>query len=265
MKRILLILCVVLVAFTARLYAQETPQILTEEEASRKEQLLKLHYVPASFRTLAQLTWRYGMHPITYDEAIDRYIKIINCPLYNAYYGNDFLWQRVREGIRNEIKNYSPNFPDRFEIRGGVELGRYDFKQSAFMLSDRYSLTNAGHVILPTQDGYQNDCYIAGYRTIFPVSMNVFAENPFTFEKIPVAPQEAKALLQRLSKFRYMNTSSNRMAMLRIRLKITGIKNYNNSTIGPSLTFRGQLDEIAVFEDPQMTKPIWIKNFKDLN
>lgn len=241
------------------------PAVSAQDENTRREDLLQLHYIPASFKSLAQLTWRYGLHPTSYDEAIDRYAKIINCPLYNTYYGNDFLWQRVREGLRREIDYYAPVFPDRFEMLGGVELGRYDFEKSAFIVPEYYSLTKAGYISISTEDAYNTPCDFPGYRTLFPPSMQLAADNPFSFTEIPVPPQEAKPLLERLSRYRYSNTDSSRMAMLRMRVRITGVKEYDNSTISPHIIFRGQLDEIAVFEDPAMTKPIWIKNFKELD
>lgn len=266
MKNIIL-LAGILMLFSMAAMAQA---VTASDESSaidweRREELLGLHYIPANFKTFAQLSWRYNLHPTSYDEAIDRYIKIINCPLYQNYYGSDFLWQRIREGMRKEIQYFAPSFPDRFELTGGIELGRYDFRRSAFILPEKYKLSRAGFIRLPTEDAYETDCSFTGYRTIFPVAMQVAAENPFTFVEIPVSPDDAKPLLERLAQYRYRNVTTNRMAMLRIRLKITGIRNYSNDTISPSLTFRGQLDEIAVFEDPQMTKIIWSKNFKDLN
>lgn len=259
---------IILLAFFLTLFgsvAMAQSDEASDQDRERKEELLGLHYIPANFKTFSQLSWRYNLHPTSNDEAIDRYIKIINCGLYETYYGNDFLWQRIREGMRREIQYFSPSFPDRFELTGGIEIGRYDFRRSAFILPDKYKLSRAGYIRLPTEDAYETECSFPGSRTIFPVAMQVAAENPFTFEEIPISPDEAKPLLERLAKYRYRNVKTNRMAMLRIRLKITGIRHYSNSTLSPSLTYRGQLDELAVFEDPEMTKPIWIKNFKDLN
>lgn len=231
----------------------------------REKQLLGLHYIPASYSSLSRLTWRFNMHPLSYDDAIDEYLRITNCPLYQDYFEHDFLWQRIREGVRREIRYYASNFPDRFEMVGGVELGRYDFQSSAFIVPELYRLNKAGFLEIPTNQAFEGACRTTFRSMIFPPFMKLAAENPFTLEKIPVSPEEAKPLIDRLAQYKYKNIKSTRMAVMRVRVHMTGIREYKARSIYPELIFKGQLDEIAIFEDPAMTKLIWKKNFKALD
>lgn len=238
-------------------------------EASREKELLGLHYVPASFQTLSRLTWRFNLHDPSYDVAIDKYMRITNCPLYLDYYKDDFLWQRIREGARREIKYFSRQFPDRIEMVGGIDLGRYDFKTSSFILPEESRILNTGILSLPVGEGVPWNCRQRAtmIKNPFPSrDIGFFAENPFSLLSIPVPPTEAKPLIERLAKYKYKNVRRGRQAILRVRVKATGLDRRRfDKPVGAKIIFKGQLDEIAVFEDPAMTKLIWKKRFKALD
>lgn len=239
--------------------------VRAQVDVSRQETLLGLHYIPASYQSLTRLTWRFNLHPLSDDAAIDDYMRITNCPLYRNYYEHDFLWQRVREGVRRDIRYYSSHFPDRFEMTGGIELGRYDFPTSSFIVPEKYSLSRAGYLEIPIDNVWESICTESYRSRLFPMFIRLSADNPFSLTHIPVPPNEAKPLIERLSTYRYKNVYTDRMAMMRVRVRMTGIRTYAPDSISPHLVYRGQLDEIAIFEDPAMTKLIWKKTFKDLN
>lgn len=255
MRLILLLLALITIPFTAS----------AETDAGRTQELLGLQYIPASYQSLSQATWRFNMHDISNDDAIDEYIKLSNCDLYDDYFDHDFLWQRIREGMRREIRYYAGSFPDRFQMVGGIELGRYDFKTSSFLVPENYQLNKAGFLEIPATDAFEGKCSLSGLSTIFPPYIRLAADNPFSLLQIPVPPHEARPLIERLGKYKYQNITSDRMAVMRVRVRLTGIREYNPSTIHPRVIFKGQLDDIAIFEDPAMTKLIWQKSFKDLN
>lgn len=234
-------------------------------DKARQESLLGLHYLPVTYRAISQLTWKFGLHDVSDDKAIDAYMAITNCPLYRTYFDNDFLWQRIREGARREVKFYSPKFPDRFEMTGGLELGRYDFQKSAFIIPSEYQLNRAGNLAVSLGDAHVSDCAVRRYAKMFPPTIKLAADNPFSLFEIPVPPKEAKALISRLEKYRYKNIRNKRMAFMRVRVRMTDISRHKTTGSFPELTFKGQLDDISVFEDPQMTRLIWSKTFKVLD
>mgnify|MGYP001254134139 CR=1 FL=1 len=197
---------------------------------------------------------------------IDEYIKIKNCEIYKDYYGNDFLWQRIREGTRREIRYYSSQFPDRFELVGGISLGRYDFGSSSFIIPEQYQLDKAGVLEMPVKDAFDGLCRKSyGVQNfLFPPYVKLTVDNPFSLVRIPVSPDDAIPLIERLSKYNYRNINDDRLAVMRIRVRISDIRNYKPSKTSPELVFKGQLDEIALFEDPGMRKLIWKKTFKEL-
>jgi hypothetical protein len=233
---------------------------------TRQKQLLGLHYIPATYESLSRVSWRFGVNPLSSDRAIDYYLQITDCPLYKDYFENDFLWQRIREGKRREIKYYAPNYPDRFEMIGAIELGRYDFASSAFVVPEKFRLNKAGFLEIPVLNNFKNECVGFNKRYAeFPPFIGLAADNPFDLNKIPVPPNEAKPLIERLSQKKYINAQSDRIVVVRVRVHMSGIKEHDKDSVLPRLIFKGQLDEIAVFEDLAMTKVIWQKNFKALD
>jgi hypothetical protein len=230
----------------------------------RQQELLQLHYVPSNHDTLSHLVWRYKYYSVNNDQAIDEFIGVTNCDFYSDYYDNDFLWQRIREGFRRELSYYSGTFPERYEFVGAIELGKYDFRRSAFELNKKYKLSNAGLLNIATHDGHLKAC---GDRYIskFPYTYVLKAENPFTIDYIPVPPSEAKELVQRLESRRYKNKTGVRLVIMRMRAKISNLTQIKGHSVYSQGVFKGELDEIAIFEDPKMENLIWKKNFKDLD
>lgn len=259
MKFFVFSLCAFVLVLCVPAYAQN------RQDKEREEALLGLNYIAANYATLSQLTWKFGMHPLTNDSAIDDYMRIANCSLYQDYYTNDFLWQRIREGTRREIKYYAQNFPDRFELTAGIELGRYDFRKSAFIIPEDYQLSNAGNLQVPARDSHIGECRLGRKNILFPANIRLSIDNPFSLLEIPVPPDDAKPLIDRLAQYRYKDMKNERLAVMRIRVRMTDIKEYSPNEIYPYIVFKGQLDEIAIFEDPALKKLIWKKSFKDLD
>lgn len=233
-------------------------------DAVRDRQILTLRYSPSSHVALSKMVWKYNYYNLNNDAVIDEFMGITNCPLYQDYFGNDFLWQRIREGVRRELKFYSSKFDDRFEIIGAIELGKYDFRKSAFDLLPPYQLSNAGMLRMAASENIARACGNAVPYDNFPVYYSLLADNPFNLVSVPVSPEQAKPLIDRLSKYNYKGTQASRLVILRVRVKLSDIINFKTNTTLSEMIFKGQLDEIAVFEDPKMTKLIWKKTFKDL-
>lgn len=251
-----ILIAILLLCFTTNLSFADT---------ARQEELLQLHYVPSNHDTLSHLVWRYKYYDVHDDEAIDEFIGITNCDFYKEYYSNDFLWQRIREGYRRELSYYSGTFPERYEFVGAIELGKYDFSRSAFEVDTNYKLSNAGLLNIATHDTHLTAC---GKRYIkkFPYTYVLAAENPFSIDYIPVPPSQAKQLVQRLEKRKYKNQAhGSRLVIMRMRAKISSLERIHGHALYSQGVFKGQLDEIAIFEDPKMDNLIWKKNFKSLD
>lgn len=222
-----------------------------------------LSYVSINHNALSKLMWTYGIHDPKNNEILDHYLVINNCDLYTRYKQDEFLWQKIREGARREIDYYAYDYPNRFEITAVVPLERYDFDRSAFIIDKKFSLTNAGAIQIPLLS--KDTCYERGQELLFPKNIKFAADNRFSLTEIPVAPSQAQEILNRIKKYKYKDMGDVKAVPLKFKIKINGVKSYELGTYLSHVVFKGQLDEITFYEDPQMTKPIWKKSFKVLN
>ncbi len=223
-----------------------------------------LHYNPISHVSLSKLLWTYGVHDQKDSEILDHYLSINNCDLYRLYRTNDFQWERVREGMRRELDYYSKNYPNRFEIKAVVPLDRYDFERSAFIIDPEFALNNAGSIQIPV-DVSENYCGDRETFKFFPLDIKFVADSKFSLKEIPVPSSQAQLILEKIKKYKYTDFAEKRAVSLKFEIVMDDVKySYQEEGRGKSI-FKGQLDTITFYEDPQMTKPIWKKSFKSLN
>ena len=221
-------------------------------------------YQPISYPALAKMVWRYQTYKTDNDNALDEFIRISNCNLYNKYFENDFLWGNIREGVRRDLDYYSYQLPNRFEIKTAIPLGRYNFDRAAYVVDDAFKMDNAGSIEIPIS-GEQAPC---GTSAIIPGMMKFAADNKFALYEIPVPVNEAEQLLNKIKKYRYEGVfkGSDRTLAARFRISINGVRLLWNKEKSEThgVVFQGQLDEIAFFSDPEMTDLVWRKPFVEL-
>lgn len=233
-----------------------------------KEQGDVLNYAPVTHKDIMTLMWKYKIHDYSNPNIMDQYLQIMNCPLYKKYKSDDFVWEKIREGMRREINYFSSSFPDRFEIYAFMPIERYDFQKNVFVIPNRFALSNAGSIQIPffeIDNNSSDTCFVTNERRKnFPTDVKFLADNKFSLIDIPVAPDKANQILEGIKKYNYKNTEFNRIFAVRFRIKVNGIDNYKVDFSNSELLLKGELDEIAFFEDPQRTKLIWKKEFKKL-
>jgi len=233
---------------------------------SAGEEKAEVSYITATQKDMAKLTWKYNLHDIDSNKIIDEHIMVQNCELYQKYIGEDFEWQRIRQGTRNEINAHSGSYPDRFEINALLPVGRYDFERAAFHILDNAKLDNAGSILIPFHGLERSEC--AGDvvdSKLFPRFVKFVPDNKFSLTYIPVAKNRANEIINNVKRYKYPQFHGQRVFPVRFRIKVNSIKDYQPKTTAPEITFRGQLDDITFFEDPLMTKVVWSKSFKSLD
>jgi len=228
--------------------------------------LRSLNYIPANYQNMSRLPWKYNLHDISDDAVINEYFQIENCDLYNQYHKNDFVWQGIKEAKKRDIRYFSNQYPDRFEVIASLPISRYDFNKAAFLIEEEFALKNAGSIQIPiSYDKIALACPDILKSENFPISIKFIADNKFSLMEIPVEPDRANDILLSIKKYKFKNTNSDRIVSVRFRFKTNTIDRYQVKSNASEIVYRGQLDEIAFFEDPERTKLIWKKQFKILD
>ena len=111
---------------------------INASEMSSKKEEVKYH--EASLKNFAKTYWRFSKFEITDNKAIDDYMRINECDLYNEYFHNEFEWNGIREATRNFLKQNKKKFPDRYAFVQPISLGDYDFEEKEFEIVEEHAL-----------------------------------------------------------------------------------------------------------------------------
>ena len=231
----------------------------------KKDETNILNYTPVTYKDMMSLMWKYKVHDNSDPKIMDYYLQIVNCELYLKYSNDDFVWQKIREGMRRDIDYFSATFPNRFEIYAFMPIERYDFKKNVFVIPQQFALSNAGSIQIPFFNENKSDekCIGSNDRLrIFPNDIKFMVDNKFSLAEIPVSPDRASEILENIKKFKYENSGYDRIFPVRFRIKINAFDSHKVGYSSSQLILKGELDEIAFFEDPARTKLIWQKQFK---
>jgi hypothetical protein len=254
---------ILIAIFLLALFVSPHYALANEDE----DELRALNYIPVDYLSFSRLMWKYRIYDFMDEDMVNEYLKIQNCDLYKQYSNNDFLWQGILNASQRELDYFASTFPDRFEVYAYIPIERYDFERSAFPIADDYRLHNAGAITIGVENitGF-NNCVDVEIFGLFPNNIKFLPENKFSLTHIPAPPNEAEEILSRISQHRYRNTDDNfRVLPIRFRIKINDVDDFSDKRISSRIIYKGELDEIAVFEDPARENLIWKKQFKILD
>ncbi len=220
-------------------------------------------YNEVTFNGFADLFWKYNVYDVNDGDAVDSYLKLTNCGLFQKYYEDDFLWQIITQGFKRDLSYFASSIPNKYVVTAVMPIERYDFEKSAFIIDPRVALDNAGAIQIPFYQEIQRVC---GSEFVdakyFPVKMKFVGDRKFSLKEIPMNSRDANALLDRIRKNYNKQLESNRVVYLRFLITISGVEDFEIDSKSPEIIFNGTLDELAFFEDPFMTKMIWNKQFR---
>lgn len=222
-------------------------------------------YTPTTYEDFSNLILKYHVHDLDDPAVLKEYFQANNCDLFEEYYKNDFIWQTILDGFKRDIKYFSKKIPHKFIINASIVVDRYDFTNSAFIIDEKFALDNAGSIRIPFYGQRSTRCADKFRRNFFPDRVKFITERKFALEQIPMKMDDANALLERIKNYKYEGVESNRVLAVRFLITINDVDKFyisRGSYEESEVVHRGTLDEIAFFEDPNMTKLIWKKQFK---
>lgn len=221
-------------------------------------------YAKPTYENLLQSLIRMGALNITDDSVIDDYAAITECKLHASFFKDDFKWNRVRQAMRQSIKQNVATYPTGFAYDVELQLDRYDFKEQLFKFKDRATVKNVNAFILFSTEG--RDCADKKI-SVLPKSFRAVLNEPIYFTGLPLTESDAKALLTRLE----TNGNRDRIVYSRFNLRITYVpplRRPDNAPAGvlvplqqeksdSAVRLDARLDSLEVYEDAEHTKLIY--------
>jgi hypothetical protein len=222
-------------------------------------------YVRATYDNLSKLYWALNMLKPDDDTAIDNFLLINECELYQQYYHNDFEWVKIRQAAREKIKKELPTYPIKFEIMIPIELGRYDLDKQQFDITPETKIIDMRKLDFSDNTIYHPTCNIVGEIDEYPHNIIVTLNRAFSIEHVPVEPQIAQMYLDEAKeKVSLLSAQAQvfayrRVAFLRLKVHMTKYKETVMSTASDlrAVVF-ATIDGVEVYADSRKLKPMYM-------
>lgn len=270
-----------LLVFSAPVYAQSTddftlgnsvdlkddgagtePKELTEEdEATFIEDKYATSHLAATVENLSKLYVKKGAVPIKRDDALDNYLMINECDIYEKFIDDDFEWQRVRDTAREMLNENKENFSDSFKVTVPIDLGRYDLERKGFPLINKTAFRDMRRVEIGGNSAYSKVCGKEGDIDYFPRNVIMIISKPFNYSFVEVDEHIAQAFIVRrkyeeVDRPKELGTRKyNRIAFARMRIKFKDYQGQTKAANNSNLAIMfGRLEGVDIFEDLQETR-----------
>lgn len=224
--------------------------------------LLSAEYVSPTYDNIARVLWALEVKDLFDDKAIDGYLQIAECNLFQKFYSNEFRWKKIRERTRDYLDKYKSKFPRRFEYVQPISLDRYDFALKGFpiMLEQQFvgatrlqfsanaqGVTKCPDVILRNFSGYPSGAVL-----------NVKTPFNLTFVRVPeVLAKEYLKMVEGIA----LKPYEGRPAFIRFRIRVDQFLNEESIDQGNFANFSGALEKIEVFADRELLLPLYTQSF----
>lgn len=252
----------------------EGPGAVKDDSASGLGQRRFIYEQP-DYKTVSHLYWGVNLYKTDDDRAVDNYMRINECNIYDAFKPDDLEWSKIRDATRNFLEQNKSDFPTRFEFSIPLLLGDYDEERKAFEISQRYKIKTSRRFEFKTHGWRDLPCF-RGTQILsaYPTRIIMEYSRPFSIDYVPVDKQYAIDYIDRVkthikNTYRevFHNSASvhqkNRTAYLFLKTKIF--------THGKLIKLPGELDELIqmigvlegydIYEDIDKTRLMYSENY----
>lgn len=233
--------------------------------ALAQENAMNAKYAQATHASIIKLMW--GFHAYDYSDldAVDNYVRVTECGLYQKYYNDEFEWRKIQQATVSYLQKYSDSVTNYYEIVQPVTIGRYDFDLQGFPITDTPELFNMTAMqITDGQDYGGKECGLPRVTDgkFSPIAIIKF-KTPINLDFIRVP----KALAEEFVKFSggfEGKGESGKQVYFRFRIRIDRFSNFASiASVGNVLIFSGKLIQLDVFADQQMFLPLYSQSYED--
>lgn len=227
-----------------------------------------LRYVDATLPNISDMLFKKGILKTDDPAALEEYIRIHHCGIYEQYERDDFAWTRIRESQARELQVKMPSMPEGLDVANVIVLDQYDLTNNQFMIVPENRLDNMGLITLwDEHTGSMAPCPGQQYNSfvprVHPLSLTVKLDTPLTLAGVPMSRNAADALLDEMNK-RTGSDTNKRKALMVLRIRVTGVDPLSVSTDPMRRTVLGQIDELRIYEGPARKNLLFKKNYESL-
>lgn len=214
-------------------------------------------YVKGTPGNLSKLYWRLRVFDLGDDTAVDNYMLINECDLYQRYINDDFEWTKLRNAARGMLEKERDKFTNSFMFILPVKLGRYDTERGGFHLVENSHFDTVRRMEITGNSLARQICGRTGEIKDYPRNLMLILKQPFTYNFAKVDEHVAQAYIIRKQKevldltYDVRQNRYSRVAYVRMRVSLNEYQGNVKGQDGSVLSILyGDLEGIDMFEDP---------------
>ncbi len=232
-------------------------------------------YAKPSFDNIVKTLIRMGAVDINRDEIIDLYARVTGCQHYTAYFKDDFVWEKKRHELREEIRKNISTYPTGYAYETAVKLGRYNFEERLYpFIGEGNKEINVNTFSMIVEN--KNFCF-DGKSYWLPSVYKLVLNRPIKMAGLYLNEEDGRALLQRMDAAK----NPTHVLFLRVNVRVLFVaaianeeeasrqkkavhrkERAKNAAVlqaidGGSIQLDSRLDSIEYFEDEAHTKLIY--------
>jgi hypothetical protein len=163
------------------------------DDLIRDEPMDDLHdvYQKTTLTNFSKMYWGLGMLDLKDDDAIEQFLEINDCGIYDKYVHNDFEWAKIKQATRKMLSKTMALFPTRYEIMVPIDIGQYDQEKAEFLVAPDSAMINVKRMDIAPNMGVQI-CGSMDEIKNYPRNLILTLIRPFTFKVIPASAELAE-------------------------------------------------------------------------
>jgi len=257
-----------------------TEQVKENSEAQSKKALSKMadpdttviekpksdnEYHAGTVSNFSKLFWKLGVFDKNNKVAIDNFMLINECPIYSAFYHDDFQWADIQTSASKMIEREKENFPHKFNFIVPIDLGRYDKRMGGFPLISNTAFNNLRRVQIGGNSNSMKICDKQGEIEGYPKNLIMVTAKPVTMNFIRVDEHVAQGFLVRR---KYSSPEVNnisrrdkfeRPAFMSVYTTISHYQGKKDTNSGTFAEVFGKVDKIEVYEDQELRNLLYAR------
>lgn len=237
---------------------EEMDQKMADPDATVVENKQTEEYSYGSVENFSKLYWKLGALDVNNKDAVDNFLRINECDIYQAFYHDDFQWSDVRTAAAQMLQKERSTFSNKFAFMIPIDLGRYDAQRGGFPLVTGTGITNLRRVQMGGNNFSKPICGKEGNVPYYPRNIVLVLNRPLTFEFLELDEHVAQAFIisQKYSKANMSKADFDlgyqRLAFLQLNTTIShfqGIQTGSKASGEQFAIVYGKIDSIDIYAD----------------
>lgn len=225
------------------------------------KKVIEATYTQMTYDNLYKLAWSYDAFSPSNEEALNTYLIITECNLYNKFFQNEFEWEKIKTATKQYIEANKTKVARYYEYVQPIFMGRYDYSLQGFPIVDAKEFKG--------QRNFQFASFISGDTTCghfninnitYPSTGVVTINSPLNLTFIRVPLSLAEKYIDWRSK-QGVADEGKRQAYIRYRIRIDGYDGTKAYADLNAFNFSGKLMRLDVFADKELMLPLYNQVF----